>query len=213
MSYKVLLIKILPEYWVDDFLDGNLYLNTNMYFANLDESNRVRFDPFDGIDQSRQVKEISIAAPGGDWTPIGGIINPVVFRRKESERLNILCMYALRDQPDKPFDKRNLAFGDVAVVIGNPIEFIRRVKSAATALEKQVFHGPVEYVDKSTHDGTMGPFRKFKEHDYQNEFRIVMTNGTGSACRLHIGNIRDIAVKGPSKDIPMLQPSTVKRDA
>jgi hypothetical protein len=79
MSYKVLLIKILPECWVNEFLDGNLYLNTNMYFSNLDESDRVRFAPFDCIDQSRQVKEISIPPPGGDWTLIGGIINPVVF--------------------------------------------------------------------------------------------------------------------------------------
>lgn len=206
MSYKVILIRILPERWANDFLDGNLYLNTNTFFGKIDGSDAVRFDPFDGIDQSLQVREVFIAAPGEDWTPIGGIINPVVFRSRESERLNILCMYALSDQRDKPFNNRNLAFGNVAVLIADPIEFIRRVKSAATALNKDVFHGPVEYVDRDTYHGVMGPFRKFVDHGYQSEFRFVLTNGTGNACRLHIGDIRDIAVMGPSEDIPKLQP-------
>jgi hypothetical protein len=207
MSYKVILIRILPGCRVNDFLDGKLYLNTNKFFGAIDGSDAVRFDPFDGIDQSLQVKEVSIAAPGDDWTPIGGIINPVVFRSRESEKLNVLCMYALSDQRDQPFDTRNLAFGETAVLIGNPIEFIRRVKVAATALDKQAFHGPVEYVDKRTYHGDMGPFRKFAGHAYQNEFRVVLTNGTGHPCRLNIGDIRDIAVRGPSKDIPKLQQS------
>jgi len=188
-------------------LGGELYLNTNKFFGEIDGADTVRFDPFDGIDQSLQVKEISIAAPGEDWTPIGGIINPVVFRSTESERLNVFCMYMLTDQSDQTFDTRNLAFGETAVLIANPIEFLRRVKVAATALGKEAFHGPVEYVDKQTYHGGMGPFRKFNDHDYQNEFRIVLTNGTGEPCRLNIGDIRDIAVKGPSKDIPKLKQS------
>jgi len=208
MSYNVILIRILPECRANDFLDGKLYLNTNKFFGEIDGSDAVRFDPFDGIDESLQVKELSIAAPGGDWTPIGGIINPVVSRSRESEKLNILCMYALSDQRDQPFDSKNLQFGNVAVLIRNPIEFIRRVKSAGSALDKQVFHGPVEYVDKLTYDGVMGPFKKFAELAYQNEFRLVLTNGTGRHCRLDIGDIRDIAVMGPSKDIPKLQQST-----
>lgn len=207
MSYGVILIRILPECRADEFLDGMLYLNTNKFFGEIDGSDAVRFDPFDGIDQSLQVKEISIAAPGDDWTPIGGIINPVVFRFTESERLNVLCMYALSNQRNKPFDTRNQAFGETAVLIGNPIEFLRRVKVAATTLGKQAFHGPVKYVNKRTHHGDMGPFKKFSKHSYQNEFRIVLTNGTGDPCRLNIGDIRDIAVKGPSEDIPKLKQS------
>lgn len=213
MSHKVILIKILPARYANDFLDGKLYLNTNTFFGKIDSSDTVRFDPLDGIDQSLQVKEISIAAPGENWTPIGGIINPVGFRSSESERLNILCMYALSDQHDKPFDNRNLKFGDVAVLIGNPIEFMRRVKSTAATLNKEVIPKHVEYVDRCTHHGDMGPFRKFSDYNYQNEFRIVLTNGTGNPCRLQIGDIRDIAVMGPSKDIPKLQQSTVRCDA
>ncbi len=188
-------------------MDGNLYMNTNKFFGEIDGSDAVRFDPFDGIDESLQVKEISIATLGGKWTPIGGIINPVVFRSAESVRLNVLCMYALSDQSDQPFDTKNLAFGEAAVLIGDPIEFLRRVKVAATALGKHAVHGPVEYVDKRVYHGNMGSFRKFTDLAYQNEFRIVLTNGTGDPCRLNIGDIRDIAVKVPSKDIPKLKQS------
>ena len=194
-------------------MDGKLYLNTNKFFGEIDGSDTVRFDPFDGIDESLQVKELLVAAPGGDWTPFGGIINPVVSRSRESEKLNILCLYALSNQRDQPFDSRNLKFGNVAVLIRNPIEFIRRVKSAASALDKQVICGPVKYVDKLTYDGVMGSFRKFADLDYQNEFRLVLTNGTSNPCHLNIGDIRDIVVRIPSKDIPKLQQSAMPNPA
>jgi len=213
MSYSVILIKLLPEAFLRDFLDGNLYLNTSAFFGEIDGADQVRFDADDGIDESLQVKEVAIAAPGEDWTPIGGVISPITFRLQESEKLNVLCTYALTDQPDQMFDMRNLAFGGTAVIIANPIEFIRRVKSAAAALNKSVFHGPVEYVEKSTYHGKMGPFKKYANYDYQREFRFVLTNGSGSPCRLNIGDIRDITAFGPTEDIPKLQQSTVRHDA
>lgn len=212
MSYSVILIKLLPEAFLGDFLDGNLYLNTHVFFGAIDGSDHVRFDAYDGIDKSLQVREVAIAAPGEDWTPIGGVISPITFRLRESENLNILCMYALTDQRGQPFDKRNLAFGTTAVIIANPIEFIHRMKSAAAALNKNVFHGPVEYVDKRAYHGDMGPFRKYADYDYQREFRFVLTNGLGNPCRLNIGDIRDITAFGPAKDIPKLQQSTVRSD-
>lgn len=213
MSYRVILIKLLPETFLRDFLDGNLYLNTHAFFGEIDGSDKVRFDTHDGIDQSLQVKEVAIAVPGEDWTPIGGVISPITFRLRKSEKLNVLCMYALTDQRDQSFDERNLAFGTTAVIIANPIEFIRRMKAAATALNKSVFHGPVEYVDRSTYHGNMGPFKKYADYDYQKEFRFVLTNGMGSPCRLSIGDIRDITAFGPAEGIPKLQQSTVRSDA
>jgi hypothetical protein len=213
MSYSVILIKLLPESFLNDFLDGNLYLNTPNFFGEINESDQVRFDADDGIDKSLQVKEVAIAAPSEDWTPIGGIISPITFRLQGSEKLNILCMCALTDQLEQVFDKRNLAFGSTAVIIADPIEFIHRVKSAATALNKSVFYGPVEYVDKSTYHGNMGPFKKYTDYNYQREFRFVLTDGIGIPCRLNIGDIRDITAFGPAEDIPKLQQSTVRSDA
>lgn len=213
MSYSVILIKLLPEAFLHDFLDGNLYLNTLNFFGEIDGSDQVRFDADDGIDQSLQVKEVAIAAPGDDWTPIGGVISPVTFRLQGSGKLNVLCMYALTDQPEQVFDKRNLEFGNTAIIIADLIEFIHRMKSAAAALNKSMFHGPVQYVDRITYHGNMGPFKKYADYDYQREFRFVLTNGLGGPCRLNIGDIRDITTFGPAEDIPKLQQSAVRRDA
>jgi hypothetical protein len=213
MPSQVALVKILPSCWVKDFLDGNLYLNTNTYYGEVDRSDVVRFDPQDGIDESRQVKEVAIADERGNWIPIGGLINPVTFRSEQSSSVNILCMYAMNDRAGERFDERNLNFGDAAVYIADLLEFIRRVKAAATESGKDVLQGLVRYVKKETHDGPMGPFRKFSEHSYQNEFRFVFTGGNESACRLRVGDLRDITVLGPSAEIPKMWQSLNARNA
>lgn len=203
-SYGVVLVKILPACWLNDFLDGRLYLNTGAYFASIDRSDSVRHDPHDGVDDARQVVSVEIQDEAGKWIPIGGIINPVTFRSSESEKFNVLCTYMMTDLHGATFDERNLQFGDTAVYITNPVEFLRRVKAAAAEAGKDVLHRPVEYVPRDLHDGKMGPFRKFSEYEYQSEFRIVLTGGNGEACRLAVGNLRDISAIGPSSSIPTM---------
>jgi hypothetical protein len=202
MSYRVILMKLLPKKFESDFLDGNLYLNTNAYFGTIDHTDSVRFDPHDGVDESRQASKIEIRDENGDWLPLP-IMGPITMRSGGSAGLNVLCLFAVTDRADDPFDKRNLAFGDVAVVIDDLMEFIRRIKAAAKGANKQVLHGPIQYVERATHDGPMGPFRKYTEHSYQNEFRFVFTKGTGEPSRLPIGNIRDITHSINTTDVPL----------
>ena len=210
---RIVLAKLLPAGFTSDFLDGNLYLNTNSFFGKIDKTDVVRHDPHDGIDQSRQVQEIAILDDDGNWLPILGLINPVTSRYAESANLNVLCLYMIGDQESFHFDRRNRKFGDVAVVISNLREFIHRVKSAAIAKEKQVAHGPIQYISRDLHDGPMGPFRKFEKHSYQNEFRFVFDNGNASACRLQIGDIRDIAFPMASTEIPGFRLAMLSKDA
>jgi hypothetical protein len=42
MSYKILLAKILLGCRAKDFLDGNLYMNTDTYFAAMDADDIAR---------------------------------------------------------------------------------------------------------------------------------------------------------------------------
>ena len=175
-----------------DFLDGNLYLNTNSYFGTVDRTDSARFDPYDGVDESRKVSKVEMQDTNGDWLPLP-VVGPITVRSGSSSNLNILCMFTVTDRTGDYFDDRNLAFGDVAIVIDNLTEFIRRVEQAATVIGRPVRRGPIEYVDRSSHDGPMGPFRKYAEHRHQNEFRFVFANGPGTATRLPIGSIRDIA--------------------
>jgi hypothetical protein len=204
MSYGIILIKILPAKFVKDFLNGNIYLNTDDFFTKVDSSDKVRFDLAEGADQSRQVKEIAIADKSGDYIPIEGLINPVIYRSANKDPINILCMYAYNNKPDDFFDVSNLSFGDEAIIITDLKEFIRRLKNAAKSLSKTLNHGPVTYVNKKTHDGVMGPFRKFDCYERQNEFRFVLSGGDGDSTYLQIGDIRDITMMSTSSKIHLI---------
>lgn len=204
MSYGVILIKLLPAKFVKDFLDGNIYLNTDDFFTKVDSSDKVRFDLAEGADHSRQVKEIAIADKNGNYIPIGGLINPLIYRSTNKEPINILCMYAYNDKSDDFFDVSNLSFGDGAIIITDLKEFIRRLKNAAKLLSKTLNHGPVTYVNRKTHDGVMGPFRKFDCYKRQNEFRFILSGGDGDPTILKIGDIRDITMTSPSSKINLI---------
>jgi len=201
MTYRVALVKVLPADFVEDFLDGRLYLNTCTYFSQLDRTDVVRADPHDGVLEARQVIEVAIQDNDGNWIPIGGIQNPVIFRNDELLKLNILCFYTLTDRQHDHFDERIRDFGDTAIFISNLPEFVRRVREAAAMSKWAIAHGPVQYVDPLVHDGPMGPFRKFQSYTYQNEFRFVFTTGKREPCRLNMGSLRDITYVTSSSEI------------
>lgn len=201
MTYRVILVKLLPERYETDFLEGNLYLNTAAYFASVDRTDAVRSDPHEGIVETHHVSKFEIQDPEGEWHPLP-VIGPISVRDEASTRLNVLCMFTVTDKPDDVFDARNLDFGERAVVIDNLVEFIARVKRAAEASGRKVDHAPIEYVDRATYSGRMGPFRKFSTHSYQNEFRFVFLNGTGQPGILSIGSIRDVAHSIPAIQLP-----------
>lgn len=204
MTYRIALAKLLPSQYVNDFLDGNLYLNTCSYFSSLDRTDSVRADPNDGLFESRQVSEVAIQDEQGNWIPIGGIINPVTSRNNSFSGLNILCLYAMTDREGDSFDQRNISFGDSAILIMNLPEFLSRVKTAASNQSWGITHAAVEYVKREAHDGYMGPFRKFEELSYQNEFRFVFETGIGKPCRLPVGNLRDITRVVKCDEIPLI---------
>lgn len=204
MSYKILLAKILPSQRVEDFLDGNLYMNTDAYFSIMDVADSVRADTDEGADKAWQIKEIAIADKNGKWVPIGGVESPVIYRYGNKEGINILCMYTLTDLEDFCFDERNLSFGDIAILIKDAKEFVNRFKSAAESAGKRLLHGPVKYMNKGKHHGLMGPFKKFDTYSYQSEFRFVLFGGGEEAIKFPIGDIRDISLVCPSSELSKL---------
>ncbi len=202
MSYSVILAKILPRNYMDDFLDGNLYLNNLSYFSSLDSSDQVRCDSHEGLTDCLQVKSISIQNAEGDWVPIGEIQNPVVFEGDYSENLNVLCLYSITDRQGDFFDERNVQFGEVTVLIKDLLEFISRIRTAAKVKGWEIGHSPIEYVSRNTYNGRMGPFRKFDEFSYQNEFRFSLKTDVKSPCVLSVGDLRDIVCVIETKQIP-----------
>lgn len=201
MSYSVILVKLLSEEYVESFLDGNLYLNTATYFSQLDQSDSVRADPNDCVSEARKVLEVAIQDDKENWVSIGGVQNPIIFRSDELRDLNILCLYTLTDRHVDTFDDRNLKFGSVAIFISNLPEFVRRVRKAAEVSKWPIQHGPIDYVDRTEIDGSMGPFRKFQDFSYQREFRFAFITNKREACYLNVGNLRDITFVRPSADV------------
>ena len=208
MSCSVALVKILPENFLEDFLNGSLYLNTCAYFSQLDQSDIVRSDPHDGATEARQILEVAIKDSIGNWIPISGVENPIISRSDEISNLNILCFYMMTDLPKDEFDERNLEFGNVAVFISNLSDFIQRVNRAAASSNWVVTKGPVEYVERNAHNGFMGPFRKFKNYSYQREFRFVFSTEKRMPIRLEVGNLRDIVYVTSSSKVASIWKAT-----
>jgi hypothetical protein len=200
MARNALLMKLLPSGRLDSFLDGNLFMNTPGYFKALEAADFVRADSDEGIHSSLQTAEVSVKGENGEWIPIGGLINPVIYRTEEAAAYNMFCMYALQEHIDEPLDDRNIAFGDTFVVIRDADEFLRRVQEAAAKAGRPYHHSLIEYVDRETYHGLMGPFRKFSTFSYQQEFRMVLHGGDGQPTTLEIGDIRDICIVGPSAE-------------
>ncbi|MBD5772709.1 hypothetical protein [Marinomonas colpomeniae] len=201
-SDKGLFIKIMDQKRVESFLDGQVYFNTDKFFTQIDKNDIVRFDPNENIDESLQVKEVAIQNPeNGEYLPIGGLINPVKVRYESKTTLNIFCIYIHLEKNASHFDERNLSFGQSAVIINDPVQFTKRIHNAANKMLLNVEQRPIEYVDPKEYHGTIGPFRKYDNFKYQNEFRYLLYPGQDKPITLEIGDLRDICVVINTKEI------------
>ena len=180
---------------MEEFRKGVLYMNTLKYFKELEGKCELRSDKDEGLTAVYQAKGAMLSRQNSDgkYVHIGTITNQLKYREKYSVNENIFCMYALQVQPKKQnIDKRNLKFGNILVSILDPVEFLARVKLAAEQEGIRVFHKLVEYVDREKHNGSVGPFRKYSEFSYQNEFRILICQESPGPYKLSIGDISDI---------------------
>ncbi len=180
--------------------EGLLYMNNLPYFWNL-EGDDNRGDPFDSVDEVARGAKGTVTLPDGKQFP--GRITKWEFRihPDEAEKINIFCMLAIGTPAGTlPIDERNLRFGDYALVIDNPVEFIKRVGSHLEEAQAAPQGRLVEYVDDD-HSGALGPFRKRKRFAYQSEWRVVCYNGPGALRTIRIGSIADFSTIMPSIEI------------
>ena len=179
--------------------EGLLYMNNLQYFWEVEDEDRG--DPFDCIAQVHRGPKIGFTLPDGkevfmegEWT--------IRMHPPEYERIHIFCMYALRPlvEGSFPVDERNFRFGEYALVITNPTEFLHRIECA---LHSQKIFGDanlVKYVDDK-HTGDLGPFRKFIKLSYQSEWRLVCYKGPSGPREIMIGSIADISIIIRSNEI------------
>ena len=137
----------------------------------------------------------------GEFIPIGGIINPIIYRNGYSKGINAFCMYGFPSTPGHQIDPRNLEFGSSYIALTDTKEFIERARRAAIRENFVLNSGRITYVDRATYHGALGPFCKFSEYSYQYEFRLILSGGNGKPLNFAIGDIRDICVIGKSSEI------------
>lgn len=172
--------------------EGLLYMNHLPYFWGVEDEDRG--DPFDCIAEVTRGPKIGFTLPDGkevfmegEWT--------LRMHPPKPEKINILCMYALRPliEGTFPVDEKNFRFGEHALVLLNRDEFIHRIESILKSQRIIAKADLVEYVDDK-HTGKLGPFRKLKRFAYQSEWRLVCYDGPGGPRQIRIGSIRDISV-------------------
>lgn len=166
-------------------------MNKLPYFWGI-EDEELRGDPFDCVAEVTRGPKVTMRQPDGTDLVIGG--NWVLRMHPPTpEKINIFSMYALRPVIGNfPIDERNFRFGEHALVMLNPQEFMTRIEVTLKASEIEAKGDLVEYVDDD-HTGKLGPFKKLRKFAYQSEWRLVCLGGSGAPRKIQIGSIRDIS--------------------
>lgn len=125
------------------------------------------------------------------------------------QNLNVFCLYYLKSKmPIENFGaiipkRTKVGFGEYAVIVADAEEFVTRVKEASLNKGYRYFRSLVKYEDFSKEELAVGPFVKDRAFSHQSELRIAVHTGKtdGSAIKLEIGSLADIAVLVPSGEL------------
>jgi hypothetical protein len=173
--------------------EGLLYMNNLPYFWQI-EDERLRGDEFDGVAEVMRGSN-GTATPKNEPEKPVKVTNWVIrVHPAQPEKINIFCMCAVRPSVGNfPVDKRNFRFGDYALILTNPQEFIDRISSQLKLQNIRHKADLVEYVSDD-YRGEVGPFKKLRSFAYQSEWRLVCYGGTGKERIFRIGDIKDICI-------------------
>lgn len=194
MVEKATLVKFSKYEYICQLRDeGLLYMKNIPYFWRIEDEG-LRGDKFDSVAEVMK-------GSSGTATPENDPENPVRVRnwviRKHPphpERIHIFCMCAVRPSAGSfPVDKRNFRFGDYALILTNPNEFIDRISSQLKAQNITHKAALVKYVSND-YRGEFGPFRKLIKYAYQSEWRLACYDGIGEERIFRIGDIKDICI-------------------
>lgn len=205
MSYIFALIKFGDAKHIRQLQeDGLMWFNTLEYYQSIEDEN-LRGDQYEGTHSVHQAPEVQVTiGPASNTHTIDsstGLTDIVTINMDEGVRTNVYCMTAISDKTFGPIDPSNFRFGDSFLALTNGVQFIERVKSAIQKNALDFRHRLVEYVDRSTYSGEMGPFRKFNQFSYQSEYRFVLDPKFGKPYQLRIGSIKDISIVGQASEI------------
>ena len=180
--------------------EGLLYMNNLPFFWKL-EDQELRGDAFDSVDKIERGKNGIITEKDCNANSINVTNWTLGIHPSEPDKINIFCMYALR--PEKgmyPINKKNYKFGNHALILTNPQEFINRISSHLNKHAIKAKANLVDYIDDN-YIGEIGPFKKLRRFSYQSEWRLVCYDGPRIERKIYIGSIQDISIIHRSKEV------------
>jgi hypothetical protein len=96
-------------------------------------------------------------------------------------------------ETEQVIDQRNKQFGDYALSINNPGEFIRRISIELNSKKYLWKADNIEYVDIDSVDDNYNLFKKPFSYNYQNEYRFLIKSWESEPIKLYLGSLQDIA--------------------
>jgi len=208
-----IIIKLGPhEHMKALFDDGVVYMNTLEFYRTL-EAHDERSDVNEGTEQVSNRTDGVLRWKNPKTNTFEEIAKLTHGRIRELnsniQNLNVYCLYYLKSK--MPIEsvgaiipqRTKVGFGEYAVVVADAGEFVTRIKKAAIDIGHRHFRSLVKYEDFSQEKLDVGPFVKDQAFSHQSELRVALYTGenSGSAIKLEIGSIEDIAVLVPSEDL------------
>ena len=171
---------------------GEIFMNNIEYFRKYEEDmpEHLRGDKFECFDLISQHNVAFI-----DNNPLWKVDDITIFGDSNTWTGYLFCMYAVHsNRISEPIDKRMLDFGDYALIIYHPLEFINRIKRYCNDNCMIANCFPIIYYDEMSKDGLLLPFNKRRKYSYQNEARVyIHSSSPKTNLTLNIGSIEDIA--------------------
>lgn len=183
--------KILDSKYVDDFINGNLYMNTLNYFRGV-ENNTAQGDSLEGVCGSIRKDQLKQFGMYFDDDLVNAIQGNVYLLSDFYGFNNLFCLYKL------PIDDKNKVISlpkkelykfngesdsdKVVIHIKDTQKFLNQINTAINSgIKKHDFeyciYGSVIYSniwDNADGPGTRSAFHKDPEYAYQNEWRICI---------------------------------------
>jgi len=202
-----LLIKIGQKKHIDQLQKtGLIHSETVKYFREHEiEEIELRRDTREGAQSSIRIKDLKLLVENKDL--------PITFKNARFNTFNleldlthIFCLYAVTpDLADGQLfiDKKVIKFGDTALLITDPGEFIKRVENATKEKFRCTFK-PVQYYPNTNDYTRLTIFDKPNSFSFQREFRFHFDHIDKDYLEFKIGSLSDISVIIESEKLPEL---------
>jgi hypothetical protein len=188
------------------FEKGEIYMNTQQYFRELEDRNG-RGDKYEGANKIEQVKLLKLSDGKTDIElsiKAGNLKRTNVFSRYEDFNCNIYSMIGVsEDDVNKqhPLPKSNEKLGSYFTLIYDVKEFNRRIKKKLDSLNYKHTWGWVKYYDEYSYEGELTLLDKPKSFQDQKEVRYIVHSGKNEPLKIEIGSLTDIAVPFKIEDL------------